>query len=405
MINVPTDLLRTFIAVTDLRSFTRAAQALGVTQPAVSAQIKRLQMLLGAELFDKSAPGVTLTAQGRGDRQLRAAHARAQRPDARRRRRTAARWRGCASGSRSTTSKGRSCARSPAFRGAHPDLRLQISCRAFLRAAARPAPRRLRSRGRGIRHRAGRRARTGAGSSRSAWGAASAAVAEARRAGAARSWSARAACRAASACRRSSAPGRTTRSSMWRELRRPGPGGGGRARRRLLGAALPARGGTAGARRRAAAARRLPDVYRRRCYLREGLDRPDVERARRPDRGGGRRGATRDARLPRSRAAPVRPARICLALRETGALRPAGHARFQHRHQGVHHDALDREREQAGEDQRHLKLRLRLQHQIADADIRRHALGNHRADEGERDRDLQRAEEIRQRARDSRPCA
>lgn len=64
MINVPTDLLRTFIAVTDLRSFTRAAQALGVTQPAVSAQIKRLQMLLGAELFDKSAPGVTLTAKG-----------------------------------------------------------------------------------------------------------------------------------------------------------------------------------------------------------------------------------------------------------------------------------------------------------------------------------------------------
>jgi DNA-binding transcriptional LysR family regulator len=64
MINVPMDLLRTFIAVTDLRSFTRAAQALGVTQPAVSAQIKRLQMLLGAELFDKSAPGVTLTAKG-----------------------------------------------------------------------------------------------------------------------------------------------------------------------------------------------------------------------------------------------------------------------------------------------------------------------------------------------------
>ena len=64
MINVPTDLLRTLLAVIDLRSFTRAAQSLGVTQPAVSAQIKRLQMLLGADLFDKSAPGVTLTAKG-----------------------------------------------------------------------------------------------------------------------------------------------------------------------------------------------------------------------------------------------------------------------------------------------------------------------------------------------------
>jgi DNA-binding transcriptional LysR family regulator len=64
MTNIPTDLLRTLIAVVDLRSFTRAAQTLGVTQPAVSTQIKRLQTLLGAELFDKSAPGVTLTAKG-----------------------------------------------------------------------------------------------------------------------------------------------------------------------------------------------------------------------------------------------------------------------------------------------------------------------------------------------------
>lgn len=64
MINIPTDLLRTFVSVVDLRSFTRAAQSLGVTQPAVSAQIKRLQMLLDVEVFDKSAPGVTLTAKG-----------------------------------------------------------------------------------------------------------------------------------------------------------------------------------------------------------------------------------------------------------------------------------------------------------------------------------------------------
>lgn len=64
MTNIPTDLLRTLIAVIDLRSFTRAAQSLGVTQPAVSAQIKRLQMMLGVDVFDKSAPGVTLTASG-----------------------------------------------------------------------------------------------------------------------------------------------------------------------------------------------------------------------------------------------------------------------------------------------------------------------------------------------------
>jgi DNA-binding transcriptional LysR family regulator len=64
MTNIPTELLRTLIAVVDLRSFTKAAHSLGVTQPAVSAQIKRLQMLLGNELLDKSAPGVTLTSTG-----------------------------------------------------------------------------------------------------------------------------------------------------------------------------------------------------------------------------------------------------------------------------------------------------------------------------------------------------
>jgi len=64
MQNIPTDLLRTLIAVIDLRSFTKAAQQLGVTQPAVSAQIKRLQTLIGYELLDKSAPGVSLTPRG-----------------------------------------------------------------------------------------------------------------------------------------------------------------------------------------------------------------------------------------------------------------------------------------------------------------------------------------------------
>jgi DNA-binding transcriptional LysR family regulator len=64
MINIPTELLRTLVAVVDLRSFTKAAHSLGVTQPAVSAQIKRLQTLLDCELFDKSAPGVSLTTAG-----------------------------------------------------------------------------------------------------------------------------------------------------------------------------------------------------------------------------------------------------------------------------------------------------------------------------------------------------
>jgi DNA-binding transcriptional LysR family regulator len=64
MVNIPTELLRTLVAVVDHRSFTRAANTLGITQPAVSAQIKRLGTLLGTEIFDKNSPGVVLTPSG-----------------------------------------------------------------------------------------------------------------------------------------------------------------------------------------------------------------------------------------------------------------------------------------------------------------------------------------------------
>lgn len=64
MTNIPTDLLRTLVAVVDLRSYTKAAAALGVSQPAVSAQIKRLQFLLSEDLFDRGAQGVCLTPHG-----------------------------------------------------------------------------------------------------------------------------------------------------------------------------------------------------------------------------------------------------------------------------------------------------------------------------------------------------
>jgi len=64
MTNIPTDLLRTLVTVVDLRSFTKAAARLGVTQPAVSSQIKRLHELLGGELFDRSVQGISLTPHG-----------------------------------------------------------------------------------------------------------------------------------------------------------------------------------------------------------------------------------------------------------------------------------------------------------------------------------------------------
>src|SRR5260370_20148844 len=64
MVNIPTELLRALVTVVDMRSFTKAAQLLGVRQRAVSAQIKRLQDLLGCEVLDKSAPGVNPSPRG-----------------------------------------------------------------------------------------------------------------------------------------------------------------------------------------------------------------------------------------------------------------------------------------------------------------------------------------------------
>jgi DNA-binding transcriptional LysR family regulator len=64
MRNIPTDLLRTLVTVNDRRSFTKAAQALGITQPGVSTQIKRLQILLGCEVFERSPDGIRATPQG-----------------------------------------------------------------------------------------------------------------------------------------------------------------------------------------------------------------------------------------------------------------------------------------------------------------------------------------------------
>jgi len=59
MRNIPTDLLRTFLAVIDLKSHTRAAEQLGRTQPAISLQMKKLQELLDAALLVKDAPTQT----------------------------------------------------------------------------------------------------------------------------------------------------------------------------------------------------------------------------------------------------------------------------------------------------------------------------------------------------------
>lgn len=62
--NLPTDVLRTFLAVIDLGSFTKAGQMLGRTQPAISLQIRKLEELLGVQLLDTSGRTIALTKNG-----------------------------------------------------------------------------------------------------------------------------------------------------------------------------------------------------------------------------------------------------------------------------------------------------------------------------------------------------
>lgn len=62
--NVPTDLLRTFVTVVDLGSYTRAAEALGRTQPAISLQIRRLEELLRTQLINTEGRQFKLTDNG-----------------------------------------------------------------------------------------------------------------------------------------------------------------------------------------------------------------------------------------------------------------------------------------------------------------------------------------------------
>lgn len=57
--------LRTFLAVARAGHMTRAAQQLHLTQPAVSAQIAKLEDELGQPLFDRTPKGMVLTEAGR----------------------------------------------------------------------------------------------------------------------------------------------------------------------------------------------------------------------------------------------------------------------------------------------------------------------------------------------------
>lgn len=63
--NLPTELLRTFVTIADLGSFTRAGDKLGRSQPAISLQVKRLESLLRVRLYDRTSRDLALSAAGK----------------------------------------------------------------------------------------------------------------------------------------------------------------------------------------------------------------------------------------------------------------------------------------------------------------------------------------------------
>ncbi|GEN52707.1 LysR family transcriptional regulator [Halobacillus faecis] len=58
--------LNAFIEVAKQRSFTKAAEALYISQPALSKQMRKLEEELGFSLFNRASYGVELTEKGKG---------------------------------------------------------------------------------------------------------------------------------------------------------------------------------------------------------------------------------------------------------------------------------------------------------------------------------------------------
>src|SRR5579872_1272268 len=75
------DAVKAFVTIAGLRSFSRAAEALGTSQGAISVKLKRLENHVGQKLIERTPRLVRLSAQGAAflepARELLAAHDRA----------------------------------------------------------------------------------------------------------------------------------------------------------------------------------------------------------------------------------------------------------------------------------------------------------------------------------------
>ncbi|MGH1487769.1 MAG: LysR family transcriptional regulator, partial [Cellvibrionaceae bacterium] len=62
--NIPTEFLRSFVTIAELGSFTQAGDKLARSQSAISLQIKKLEELLGQQVFSRKGHNFELTHSG-----------------------------------------------------------------------------------------------------------------------------------------------------------------------------------------------------------------------------------------------------------------------------------------------------------------------------------------------------
>jgi DNA-binding transcriptional LysR family regulator len=63
--SIPTEIMRAVVGISEAGSITKAAKLLGLSQPAISSQIKRIEHAVGGSIFQKTANGSSATELGK----------------------------------------------------------------------------------------------------------------------------------------------------------------------------------------------------------------------------------------------------------------------------------------------------------------------------------------------------
>lgn len=63
--SVPTEVMRSIVGIAEQGSISKAARSLGISQPAINAQLKRIEDYVGGSIFHKSAHGSSVTELGK----------------------------------------------------------------------------------------------------------------------------------------------------------------------------------------------------------------------------------------------------------------------------------------------------------------------------------------------------